>query len=398
MSAVTKHLQRIAFLATALVFASATQRVYAQETEAVDATRQRLEELRSMLAQDEDKLSTARTRTQAGLQELDRYNREIAIRRELVSTYRQRQEELTALSDSLQTRIDAAQSDLDRLRSEYGRRATHAYKYGRMHSIALILSSESINQMLVRVRYLRRFADQRRTRLEAIQAAAEMLETERRRIDQTHRQTDELIANAQREESELQRLIGERQSAIGRLRRAEANLRGAIEERQAAVAELETRLSRMISASRGEAGPTPGGPDLTGPFEENRGSLPWPALGVVREPFGEFVNPELGTRTPNPGIFIATSAQAAVRSVFEGHVISVDIMPDFGTYVIIQHGDYHSVYGNFSVLFVGQGQAIQSGQEIGRSGTEAEPKGEGLFFAIFKDGQPIDPTPWLGKP
>jgi len=387
---------RLALLATLVLTLAAPLRGWAQETEDVDATERRLEQLRNLLNQDEEKLSTARLRTKAGLQELDRYNREIALRRELVATYRKRQEETIGLRDSLQKRLDLAEADLNQLRTEYGNRAIHAYKYGRVHNIALILAAESINQMLVRVRYLGRFADQRRERLAAIRAATRILEEEQRRIAEAHRNADQLIAGALAEEVELQRLVGERKSAVDRLRRAESNLQSAITERQTAVAELESRLSRLIAESRG--GFVPSGPDLTGPFVENKGKLPWPAIGVVREPFGEFVNPELGTKTPNPGIFIATSPQAQINAVFDGQVISVDIMPDFGTYVIVQHGSYHSVYGNFSILYVQQGDMISRGQQLGRAGTDAEPKGEGLFFAIFKDGQPIDPRPWLGTP
>lgn len=230
-----------------------------------------------------------------------------------------------------------------------------------------------------------------------IKAAAVYLEQERERLEATYRQTDDLIAGARAEEAELQKAVSERQGVVSRLRRAESNLQQSIDEREAAVAEVESKLASMIAASRSRGG-SPSGVDLTGPFQENRGKLPWPAIGVVREPFGEIVNEELGTKTPNPGVFIATSPQAEVKSVFEGTVISVDVMIDFGTYVIVQHGEYHSVYGNFSVLYVGQGEQIVAGQVLGRSGTEAEPKGEGVFFAIFKDGQPINPAPWLGRP
>lgn len=393
---------RLAILAPAFAIAlsvalACTAPADAQDGDGVDATQKRLEQLKDLVAQDEEKLSRARLQTRAGLQELDRLNREIALRRELVSTYEKRRVEIEVVRDSLQVRLDLAEADLEQLRNEYGKRAIHAYKYGRTHSIALILAAESINQMLVRVRYLKRFADQRRERLTMIEAAAAYLQTEQERLESTYRQLDDLIAGAQAEEGELQKAVAERRSVVNRLRRAESNLQEAIDEREKAVAEVEAKLTQMIAANR-RTGPPSSGIDLTGPFVENRGKLPWPAIGVVREPFGEIVNEELGTRTPNPGVFIATSPQAEVKSVFAGQIISVDVMIDFGTYVIVQHGSYHSVYGNFSVLYVGQGEQVEAGHVLGRSGTEAEPKGEGVFFAIFKDGQPIDPMPWLGRP
>ncbi|NNE34149.1 MAG: peptidoglycan DD-metalloendopeptidase family protein, partial [Rhodothermales bacterium] len=100
---------------------------------------------------------------------------------------------------------------------------------------------------------------------------------------------------------------------------------------------------------------------------------------------------------PNPGILIATESSAAVKAAFDGRVISVDIIPDFGTYVVIEHGEYHTVYSNFSLLYVGQNTVVSAGQVIGRAGTDAEPKGPGVFFAVFKKGEPMNPVPWLAR-
>ena len=38
---------------------------------------------------------------------------------------------------------------------------------------------------------------------------------------------------------------------------------------------------------------------------------------------------------------------------------------------------------------------MEVGQLIGRSGTDAEPRGEAVFFAVFEDGTPRDPVGWL---
>jgi septal ring factor EnvC (AmiA/AmiB activator) len=72
-------------------------------------------------------------------------------------------------------------------------------------------------------------------------------------------------------------------------------------------------------------------------------------------------------------------------------------MPELGTFLILEHGDYYSVYANFSLLYVSKGDRVQAGQVLGRAGTEAEPKGNGLFFGLFREGQALDPTPWLAQ-
>jgi septal ring factor EnvC (AmiA/AmiB activator) len=47
------------------------------------------------------------------------------------------------------------------------------------------------------------------------------------------------------------------------------------------------------------------------------------------------------------------------------------------------------------MTYVGEGDRVKAGQIIGRSGTDSEPKGKAVFFALFKEGRPVDPVPWL---
>jgi septal ring factor EnvC (AmiA/AmiB activator) len=132
-------------------------------------------------------------------------------------------------------------------------------------------------------------------------------------------------------------------------------------------------------------------------FEAVRGSLPWPVRGKVLEPFGEVVNAELGTKTDNVGIVIETEASAEIKASFSGRVRLVDVMPGLGRVIFIEHGDYLTVYGNFSLVYTGPGDEIKAGQTLGRSGTDAEPRGRSAFFGVFYKGEPVDPTGWLGR-
>ena len=132
-------------------------------------------------------------------------------------------------------------------------------------------------------------------------------------------------------------------------------------------------------------------------FYAQKGSLEWPVQGEVTEPFGEKVNPVYGTQSYNPGILISTSTDVDVKSVFEGEIIAVYTMPEFGRVVTISHGEYTSLYGNLSELYVEKGMKVQEGEVIGVSGTAEEPKGKAVFFAIFHEGAEADPEPWLAS-
>ena len=117
---------------------------------------------------------------------------------------------------------------------------------------------------------------------------------------------------------------------------------------------------------------------------------------MIDEPFGTRVHPVYKTKTPNPGIEIATQAGAPVQAVYSGIVNRVLAMPGYGTCVTVSHGAYTTVYGNFSTVTVQQGQRVEAGTLLGRAGTSAEPKGTALFFALFSPaGSAENPAPWL---
>lgn len=368
-------------------------------------TEERLRALQQQIAEDEARLTRAAEAEQATMATLDKLNRQISLREELVATYRRRMSQMHRESDSLRTALTELEQEIGELTGEYASRARHAYMYGRLHDVALILAAESINQMLIRIRYLNRFADQRRTRLDGIAEARTLLTERRAALETNLAQNQVLLRAAEDEQKALTRLQGERRRVINDLRTQRSELSQSIETKRAAASELEQRIQALIAEERSrrreravvDPAEEAAFVELTGSFRQNRGRLPWPTEGAVVEPFGEVVNPVLGTTTPNPGVLIATSSSAPVRSVFDGQVISVDVMPGFGTYVLVEHGEYLSVYSNFSLLYVGEGDRVRAGQVIGRAGTDAEPKGRGLFFSIFQGGEPQNPVPWLQR-
>ena len=101
------------------------------------------------------------------------------------------------------------------------------------------------------------------------------------------------------------------------------------------------------------------------------------------------------TQTSSPGIDISTSPGAPARAVFEGTVQRVGTIPTYGTYVMVSHGEFVTLYGNLSQVTVQPGQSVRAGQAIGRAGTASQRRGSSLFFALYQDGVAVDPGRWL---
>ena len=111
--------------------------------------------------------------------------------------------------------------------------------------------------------------------------------------------------------------------------------------------------------------------------------------------FGRRTDPETKTFTDAVGLDIATAPGSPVRASFGGRVSRVGRMAAFGTYVLLKHGGYTTVYGNLSSVYVARADTLGPGAVLGASGTREERRGAALFFAVFQDSTAVDPLLWL---
>lgn len=360
-------------------------------------TQARLDALRRQIALDQDRLSRAREAEDVTLSTLRDVEREMASRAELAETYTMRAGEIASERDSLARTLGTLTNDLLRLRADYRVRARALYQFGRLHALALLFSARSVNEMVARARYLRRFAADRRRRAAAIEQTAAALMRRQQQLGAAETETARMRREADFEAERLRTLQMQRASVVASLAGQRSALEVEIARKNDAAAALEAETRRVSAAVAGAA------PDASTPrvaaegvrFTALRGRLPWPVPGVVTERFGVVVNRELGTRTSSPGIVIAAAPSTEVRAVAAGRVVRVQTMDEYGRLVFVRHGDYLTLYANLSSARVAVGDVVAAGEEIGRSGTDAEPRGAALFFAVFHDGAPEDPTRWL---
>jgi len=428
-----------------------------------DATERRLASLRQQIEGVEERIADARTEEEGALTAIQEFDREIALREELVAGYRTQLEAYRRETQALQASIRRLEAEIEQAREAYRRRAVHAYKRGHMETLAVILSSGSIPQMIARVRYLRQFTQRRRRQVERVATKTLELRERQAALTGSVRSTQALLLAGQAEQTELAERRREREALVAQARRRRTTLEAQLTQQRADARRMEALVAEIVAAERrraeearrrreeeerrrrlaaeaaeaarraeamgrGEverrtrpnprnpARPTPApatpaptrtAPEtasppaedrfesLTGSFRANRGRLPWPADGTVTGAFGTRTDPVYGTRTDSPGIDISTAAGAGVRAVFEGTVERVGAMAAFGTFVLISHGEYTTLYGNLSAVNVRQGQRIRAGQTVGRAGTNSDRRGAAVFFAVFEGGSAVNPTGWL---
>lgn len=103
----------------------------------------------------------------------------------------------------------------------------------------------------------------------------------------------------------------------------------------------------------------------------------------------------LGTYRCNPGMLLQAPVGAEVASIWHGQVISIENTREYGTMVTVDLGSgYKAIYGQLQDVNISLGDEVWKDTILG---TVAEPtayyekEGAHLYFAITKDGEPLNP-------
>jgi septal ring factor EnvC (AmiA/AmiB activator) len=120
------------------------------------------------------------------------------------------------------------------------------------------------------------------------------------------------------------------------------------------------------------------------------GSLIFPAVGDVVATYGQPTD----TGISRKGIDIATRPDAQVVAPLAGTVVFAGEFRGYGQLLIIEHGGgYHSLLAGMARIDAGLGQKVDAGEPVA---VMAEGPGKpALYLELRRNGQPINPLPWL---
>jgi septal ring factor EnvC (AmiA/AmiB activator) len=286
-----------------------------------------------------------------------------------------------------------------------------------------LLSADSFNQMVRRLRYLREYSTYQQKQGEELMAKQEELNAKRAELEHTRKAKQALLAKRIAEKKELDLRKAEQQKLVGSLKKKQKEIRDRIARQQKERNKLNEEINRIIEAeiaarnaeqqqAEGASGSTkPSGttmPEyrqnaadkkLSGSFESNKGRLPVPITGpyLVTSHYGvNYVEGLKNVKYNNNGIDIRGKQNCQARAVFDGTVSFIFEHPQIqGSYIVmVRHGQYISAYFNLTALKVKSGDKVKINQPLGLVRSDASGNYT-MQFQLRKDTQSLNPEQWV---
>jgi septal ring factor EnvC (AmiA/AmiB activator) len=340
-------------------------------------------------------------------------NYKVTVRRNLISVTNQQANLLTREINNNQKTISKLRDRLTLLKEEYAAMIVKSYKSKSEQSkVMFLLSSSNFQQAYKRLQYIKQYADYQKKQGEEIKAKTIELQALNQNLLKQKKDKEALIKENRLAKDKLEQELKQQETLITSIKKDLNKYTSQIRVKQQEIDKIDKQIEKIIrdamAASNVKAGKskesktfalTPEDRKLAASFMANKGKLPWPVEhGLVKVRYGIQKSPiDHTVPIKSNGVRIVTNKNEKVRAVFEGTVHSILVPKNGNITILIQHGNYFTIYKNLSNIYVKKGDKVTTKQEIGEVLTDKASNETILSFVIWKDGDTQNPAHWINK-
>ena len=293
------------------------------------------------------------------------------------------------------------------LKDELSKMLLSAYKKkSNLNKLMFIFSSTSFQQAYKRIQYFKQYANFQSKTLSKIKINSNDIKNVIVVLDSQKTNKKLLIDENEEIKKDLSIEYTGLNNLIAEVNKNQKRYSAEIKQKQKLTREIDKKIQRLIEEALAKAKKKDGRFELTEEaklisknFNANKGKLPSPVIrGSVVLGFGKQPHPIVKTTTiQSNGVRIRTSSDVEARTIFNGVVYSIIKSKNNTHTILIQHGNFFTVYKNLSDIYVKKGDKLKTKDSIGKIATDPLNGQTILSFSIFNNGVPQNPRFWIYK-
>ena len=359
----------------------------AQNPEQTEQWQREYEEKKEEKRSLEEQRNTIIQKEQGVLQKLQEIETKLATNENELARYQQEIENHTLEAAELQRELGEllAQDKEQKKRAIIRIRAIYKLGYNKEdeHFLKILLGAQDMQDLVEKYKYMGVIAEADQDMLKEIQLRQEEIAEKSTEIVRQIQLAKEAEKAKQAERLLLLAQERKRQQLLHKYRTEKGTHNQALKELRTAFAQLEERLG--IASNE----------HLTKQAQAIKsirpalfGKLPWPVVGVIVP----------NQRPTDRGITIQAKKGKPVRCVADGIVANIESIIGYGNTIFVMHGNgYTSLYAHLSDISVKRGDTVQAKQVLGTVGETGSLIGSVLYFALWKDYEPLNTRRWLTR-
>ena len=279
-------------------------------------------------------------------------------------------------------------------------------KKSNLNKLMFIFSSSSFQQAYKRVQYFKQYINFQNKTLSKIKSTRFEIENVILTLDSQKTKKQLLINENENIKIQLSNEYNNLNKLIVEVNKDQKKYKNEIKQKQKLSKDIDKKIEKLIREALAKSKRNDGGFKLSEEaqlisknFNANKGRLPSPVIrGNVVLGFGKQPHPIVKTATiQSNGVRIRTSSDVEARTIFDGEVYSIIISKNNSRTVLIQHGNFFTVYKNLSQIYVSKGDKLKTKEAIGKIATDPLNGQTILSFSIFYNGVPQNPRTWIYK-
>ncbi|RKS94869.1 septal ring factor EnvC (AmiA/AmiB activator) [Flavobacterium limicola] len=407
-----------------LIFICMTSLLWSQESQQ-EKLEERKAQIQKEIRENEKLLQSVKKKEKSAVNVVIIQSTKIKLKEKLINTTEKQTKLLSNDMYINQVQINKLKKELAELKEDYAEMIVKSYKSRSAESRAMfLLSSENFLQAYKRAQYMKQYTSYRKMQGEEIKTKSNKLTDFNQKLNVQKTAKQKLIAENEKERLSLEKEKKEQLKLVSVIKKDKNKIAQEIKKRQQEYRTIDRQINKLIreaiaaanrkaALEKAKANPnapvskvavssskielTPEAKIVADNFRANRGRLPYPVeKGYVSLGYGNQTHPLFNTITVhNSGVEITTDKGASARAVFGGEVTSVIVLSPVNKAVMIQHGDYFTVYQNLSSVNVSKGDKVSIKQSIGKVRTNGETGKTIIKFLILQNTTYNNPEGWL---
>ena len=408
---------------------------FQQQKPQIEAKKNELEKIHDEIKDLENQISSKSAKEKKTYTVFENYNKQNYLLGKIITKMKDDERIIQQNINSSKRKISNLEDEIKKLQQNYSKYVLAVYKYGKQNELASLFDAKSVQQALLRYKYLQKFSEKREADLKQFEENKNELQITKLKLEDEKKQKLILVNEKEKEERSLASKINERKKILNALKHDKASLKKELITKKSAEEQIKNLITNLIeeenrrkkeeaerlaklekdnknniaeSNSIAKSAETStetknvnynfdlDASDFVS-FSQLRGNLNWPIRnGKIVGEFGENINSKLNTVTLNYGIDIKATNDKNVKAVADGVVSVIDWIPGYGSVVIVTHKDsYRTVYSHLDEIYVKEGDKVKTGNLIAKVGESLD--GDILHFEIWSSRNNQNPEVWLAK-